>query len=353
MRTLSLLLAIAGFALAIILFSHHDVRSIFGIVVAAGPGLLLAAFFHIVPMTANARAWQRLMPESRPGLRLVTWATWMRESVNGLLPVARIGGEVVAYRVIRRHVERRSDAAASLIADMGLSILSQASFGLFGLALLFVLGGTTAVTAQLAVGVVAMIPLGVGFALAQRYGALAALTRFLHRLFAGRLSGVQTHSLRVDRALRAVHERRRDVRACFLWQLAGWALGAGEIWLALYFLGHPGSLVAGLAIEALIQAVSSAVFLVPAAIGVQEGAFILIGAALGIDAATALALATARRLRDVVIFFPGLIAWQWAEASMRHAKSANPSPGAREPAVNERSVAYSNLSQQRRQEEQR
>jgi len=39
MRTLSLLLAIAGFALAIILFAHHDVRSIFGIVVAAGPGL--------------------------------------------------------------------------------------------------------------------------------------------------------------------------------------------------------------------------------------------------------------------------------------------------------------------------
>ena len=100
---------------------------------------MLAAFFHIVPMTANARAWQRLMPEPPPGLRLVTWATWMRESVNGLLPVARIGGEVVAYRVIRRHVERRSDAAASLIADMGLSILSQASFGLFGLALLFVL----------------------------------------------------------------------------------------------------------------------------------------------------------------------------------------------------------------------
>jgi len=70
----------------------------------------------------------------------------------------------------------------------------------------------------------------------------------------------------------------------------------------------------------LIQAVSSAAFIVPGALGVQEGAFVVIGAMLGIDATTALALATARRLRDVVIFFPGLIAWQWAETRIRNAK---------------------------------
>ena len=52
--------------------------------------------------------------------------------------------------------------------------------------------------------------------------------------------------------------------------------------------------------------------MVPGALGVQEGAFIVIGAALGLDATTALALATARRLRDAIVFFPGLIAWQWA-----------------------------------------
>jgi uncharacterized membrane protein YbhN (UPF0104 family) len=110
-----------------------------------------------------------------------------------------------------------------------------------------------------------------------------------------------------------------------VWQLAGWLLGAGEIWLALSFLGQQRSVLDAVAIEALIQAVSSAAFIVPAALGVQEGAFVVIGAALGIDAASALALATARRLRDVIIFFPGLIAWQWAEARMRNASSRNAS----------------------------
>ena len=77
-------------------------------------------------------------------------------------------------------------------------------------------------------------------------------------------------------------KRRRDVGACFAWQLAGWVLGAGEIWLALRFLGHQRSALDAVVIEALIQAVSSAAFIVPGALGVQEAAFVVIGTTLGI-----------------------------------------------------------------------
>lgn len=69
-------------------------------------------------------------------------------------------------------------------------------------------------------------------------------------------------------------------------------------------------------IESLIQAVSSAAFVVPAAVGVQEAAFLMIGAALGLDPAAALALAGARRIRDAVLFMPGLLSWQLAEGRM-------------------------------------
>jgi putative membrane protein len=324
MKHIGALLAIAGLALAVTLFAREDVGDIVALVIAAGPGLVLAALFHVLPMIANACAWGRLLPElQRPGVRVLTWATWVRESVNGLLPVARIGGEIVAYRIVRRHVARRSDAAASLVADMALAVLSQAGFALLGLVLLFAIGHTSTATAQLLAGVVGMILLGAGFVLAQRAGALSALTRILDRLFAGRLGLAHTQSLRFDQALRAVYARRRDIVACFAWQLAGWALGAGEIWLALHFLGQQRSVLDAVVIEALIQAVSSAAFIVPGALGVQEGAFVVIGAVLGIDATTALALATARRLRDVVIFFPGLIAWQWAETRIRGARSAS------------------------------
>jgi hypothetical protein len=50
---------------------------------------------------------------------------------------------------------------------------------------------------------------------------------------------------------------------------------------------------------------------------VQEGGFILVGGALGLDPSTCLALAAARRIRDLLVFVPGLIAWQFAESSNR------------------------------------
>jgi len=324
MRHVAWGLALAGLALAVVLFARSDVGALVALLLTAGPGLLLASLFHIVPMIANARAWQRLLPaEQRPGLGVMTRATWMRESVNGLLPVARIGGEIVAYRILRRHVERRSDVAASLVADMTLSVLTQSAFALWGLWLLFANDRSSADGRELLMGVVAMAALGAAFMLVQRRGALGGVIGALDRLFEGRLALAHSGSRRFDQALRALYARHLDVAMCLAWQFAAWVLGSGEIWLALQFLGRPRSVLDAITIEALVQAVSSAAFMVPAAIGVQEGAFVLIGAALGIDATTALALATARRLRDAIIFFPGLLAWQQAETRLRQASTAS------------------------------
>jgi glycosyltransferase 2 family protein len=319
-------LALAGIALAIALFVREGIAAVVDLLLAAGPGLVLAAMFHLAPMALNARAWQLLLPGvERTSLRTMTWATWIRESVNGLLPVGRIGGEVVAYRILRRSLIRRTSAAASLIADMALSVVSQAGFALLGIGLLLMLGATTLATPRLLAGLAVMVVLGVAFALVQRAGVMSAVTRVLNRIFAGRLNAAITQSLRLDQAMREIYSRRRDVAACLGWQMAGWIAGAGEIWLALYFLGQHRSVLDAIAIEALIQAISSAAFLVPGALGVQEGGFLLIGAALGIDGATALALATARRLRDLIVFLPGLVAWQRLEVRAQVPKSAKPS----------------------------
>ncbi len=311
-------LSIAGLALAVMLFAREDPSAIISLVVAAGPGLIAAGLFHALPMVLNARAWQRLFerPE-RPTLRALTLATWIRESVNALLPVARVGGEIVAFRMARRSGVSGTDAVATLVADMALSVLTQAAFTVVGLGLMLVVAPAAAVTTQLLAGAAFAAVLGLAFVLLQRSGVAHAIARLADHLAAGRLRGIITESVRLDDALRDLYRRRRDVSACIAWQLAAWVLGAGEIWLALHFLGHPRGVLDAIVIEALIQAISSAAFMIPAALGVQEGGFLLIGALLGIDGATALALATARRLRDVIVFFPGLLAWQRAEARAR------------------------------------
>lgn len=314
MRHLSRLLALAGLILAVILFVREGAGAVLDLLAEAGFGLLLAGLFHVVPMALNAHAWQAILPGARrPDLAAMAWLMWIRESIDNLLPVARIGGEIVSYRLLRRRGVRRAQAAASLVVDVSLSMMSQFAFTLLGLGLLLAAGGSNSLTAQLAFGLLAAASLAALFILAQRAGLFEKVTRLLNRMTAGRLAGVIGHSIRIDRAVRTTYQRSGAVAACFLWQFAGWVAGAGEIWLALYFLHHPVTMLEAVVIEALIQAVSNASFVVPGALGVQEGGFLLIGGALGIGAPTALALAAARRLRDLVVFFPGLVAWQWAE----------------------------------------
>lgn len=308
-------IAAIGLVLAIALFAFEGVGPIVQLLLAAGYGLVLAALFHAVPMLINARAWQVLLvPTARATLPMIAVAIWVRESVNGLLPVARIGGEIAAYRLLTRQGATRVPIAASLVVDLALSLLSQGIFCLLGVALLTGIGGNSAIATQLAGGFVVLVAFGAGFALLQDAGMFETLMRVADRLMAGRWAGLIEQSARIDRAYRTIYRRRRRILSCFAWQFAGWIAGAGEIWIALHFLGHDVGPTRAVILEALVQAISSVAFVVPAALGVQEGGFLLIGAALGIDGPTSLALAAARRLRDMVVFFPGLLVWQWLEA---------------------------------------
>jgi putative membrane protein len=314
MNRLAQVLAAAGLALAVYLFWRGEPAAVWSLIARGGLGIVLAAGLHVFPMALNARAWQVILPRGeRLDLGVMLFAVWLRESVNGLLPVARVGGEIVSYRLLRIYGVRRFAAAASLSVDMALSVLSQLVFALAGVAFWIAHGQWSASARQITLGLGLMMLLAVSFVFVQNAGVFEKMTQIASRLASGRLEQAVGHSARIDRAVRTAYRRRGTIASCFFWQLAGWMAGAAEIAAALYFLGHSVIIADALAIEALIQAIGSAAFLVPGALGVQEAGFLAVGAAFGIDGSTALALAAARRVRDVVVFFPGLLAWQGLE----------------------------------------
>jgi putative membrane protein len=313
MKYLGRVLAAAGLALSIWLFLHDNPTAIVALVRQAGLGLVVAGLIHLLPMALNARGWQVLLPGAgRPTLAAMVRLVWIRESINGLLPVARVGGEIVSFRLMRMIGVRRAPAAASLVVDMGLCMLCQVAVVSLGIGLLAAYR-TDDLMLQLGIGLVIVAPVAALFIFVQYAGPFERVARFMNRFAAGKLDGVLGDSVRIDRAVRAMYRRRGAVIRSLIWQLSGCLAGAAEIWAALWLLGHPIGPTKSLAIEAVIVAVSSAGFLVPGAIGIQEGSFLMIGAVLGLDPATSLALAAARRLRDCIIFFPGLCAWHLAE----------------------------------------
>jgi putative membrane protein len=314
MKRWALLFGLVGLALAIALIVHEGWDGIMSALAIAGWGLVWASLFHIVPMVVNAYAWQFLLARhSRPSLPRMTLVVWLREAVNGLLPVARIGGEVVSGRVLRLQGVPAPAAVGSIIVDMTVSMASQFVFTLVGLGVLAIYSTDMVMIGRVALAVAATIPIVIALLVIQKIGFFGLLYRLLRLLFGEKLAGWVGDPRQLDRAIKALYRRRGRIVQCFLWQTAGWLLGTGEIWLVLYFFDQPVSLAAALAIEALAQAVASAGFIVPGALGIQEGGFLLFGEAFGLTADTALALALARRVRDLLLFSPAVLLWQFGE----------------------------------------
>jgi len=92
-----------------------------------------------------------------------------------------------------------------------------------------------------------------------------------------------------------------------------WFGAAAGTWLILAFIGHPLPYLSVVAIESLLFAIRNAAFIAPSGLGVQEGAYVLLGPLFGLPAEAALALSLLKRGRDIAIGVPMLLSWQLLE----------------------------------------
>ena len=144
----------------------------------------------------------------------------------------------------------------------------------------------------------------------------------------------------LDEAILDLYRRRWLLAGNATGQLAVWVLGAAEIYAALYFMGYEVTIADALLLESLVLATRTAAFFVPGALGVQEGVLVLLGGVVGLGPDVALALSLVKRVRELVIGVPGLLAWQIAEgknllsvsAARRRTADPEASPPAGSPA---------------------
>lgn len=309
-RTLFFL--IAGLALATGLIAWQGMATVAGLMATAGWRLLWLAPYYGLAIVLATASWLALFPAGAKPLPMTALgASWIGFSVNWLLPAAQIGGELVKARLVTGAAVPGAGAFASVVADKTVQALTLVLYALIGLVLLLATVGGVGVAVAAGLFVLLLGPAVWGFYRVQKAGPFAALARLARRLPIG--AALAADAAATDAALAAVYARPRAVIAAGLWRLGFRLLLAGETWLALAFLGHPVSLVEAMILESLGQAVRGAAFAVPGGLGLQEGGFMALGAALGLGPETALALSLAKRVRELVIGLPGLAAWQLVE----------------------------------------
>jgi uncharacterized membrane protein YbhN (UPF0104 family) len=149
--------------------------------------------------------------------------------------------------------------------------------------------------------------------LAQGRGGRGALQRVLGRIAGNAKWGALAALDAVYAALGTLYGRRRALAAGTAVHLVIWFIGVGEVWAGLAAMGYPLSYSEALVIESLLHALRGAAFLVPGALGIQEGGLIALCALFGVPIDAALALSLIKRVADVAIGGPGLVLWQVIE----------------------------------------
>jgi uncharacterized membrane protein YbhN (UPF0104 family) len=294
-------------------------------------GLLMVESLSVLMNTAG---WAMAFP---PGERPVSavrllGARLAGDAVNYLTPSATVGGELLRVRLLGPDVAPSLRWASVSAAKIGQSV-AQAVFLLLGVAIVIpdqaVTRGWLGAPGTVVVAVLA----GAG-ALASAVAFVRAVDRGFWVTARDTLRWIKLGWLLpaswagtghdVDAALARVGRWRSvGLLACFV---AGWAVGALEIYLILRAIGVPVGWKMALALETGAVLIDGILFFVPGKVGTQEGGKVVLFAALGLDPVRGLTVGVVRRIRELAYAVLGLLALGWVSTRAGAGSVLRPTP---------------------------
>jgi putative membrane protein len=310
------LLGLLGGIIFVGLLLRNGVEDVTAAFVQAGWWMAVVCAVHFVPLFLDTVAWWVLFPPGRrPGMGQLFWTRWAGEAVGNMLPATQVGGDLVRARLAAATGTPVGTCAATVVADITVSVFAQILFTLLGLGLLAWKTGQADWTVRAILGsAVAMGAIG-GFYAVQRFGIFRIVGGLISKITSGdSWKGLTDKGRALDAEIRDVYARRRGVIASCTWTFISYIAGAAEVWVALYAVGANPSFRDAIILEAVGQGIRAAMFFMPMGLGVQEGGYVAVGALLGIPAPVALALSLIRRVRELAFGVPGLIGWQVIES---------------------------------------
>jgi putative membrane protein len=301
---------IGGLVLLVLLWRELGMTTVVANLRLVGWGIAPIVLQECLACLANTLGWLAAFARPRPPIRLpqLLAARIAGDAVNYVTPTATLGGEFVRMRLLLGQAAGTSIAASVAVAKLSQTI-GQITFIIVGLAAsLHDTPLPSTIRLGLMGGLAAFSALAGALVLIQRRGMFAPLLRLAQRW------GLQGHAPELTRCLQhldaEIAQFHRNAHGALFLSAAsffvGWALGAVEIYLILWFLDVPITVHRALTIEGLSVAIDGMLFFVPAKVGTQEGGKVLIFTILGLDPAKGLALGSLRRIRELTWALIGL-----------------------------------------------
>lgn len=307
MRALKALYLLIGVALLGVVVAEIDVAEVGGQVTAVGLGFAAIVAVYFVAFALDSVTWHLTIP-SAPFDAAWAYRIWkvrmVGEAFNIVMPAAGMGGEPAKAVLLKKHYGTSyREGTASLILAKTINLIALVVFLVGGFVLM--IGGTSLPAAYEGVAAAGLAALGAGvilFFAVQRFGITSLAGTWISRRPLGRRIEAVLHHVRdMDaRLVRFYRDSRGRFAVAFHLALLNWLLGVVEVYLTLLFVGHPVSWADAWIIEAVAQLVRTGTFFIPASIGAQEGAFLLVCGAITGSPSVGVAVSVVRRLREVI-----------------------------------------------------
>jgi putative membrane protein len=300
-------------------FNYHAVLRAMAPVGWSGSVLVIAA--QLALFAPLGLAWFLVAPGAplrRYGM--FVWGRLMREAASDVLPFSQLGGFVIATRAMVLGGVAGAQVVGSGVVDLTVEIVAQLIYTLLGVGILILrLDGASThdhLIYSVLSGLVIVAMLVAGFVFAQKLG-LAPLERLAMRI----APSAAAQSAEVNRVVETSYGRPARLWVSLATHFGCWIGAALGTWLILWLMGRPLPIISVIAIESLLFAIRNAAFVAPAGLGVQEGAYALLGPLFGLPPEAALALSLLKRARDIAIGVPVLLVWQFLEGRRTRARA--------------------------------
>jgi len=319
-KILKFIFLFAGLGLLAWAMQTVDTARAFELLLDIGYGYILILLIFGMSNYLNTIAWHyNFKPEQAfrfSSLQLFR-IRQIGEAYNVITPLGTMGGEPVKAQLLKDHHGLTfKQGLASLIITRTTLLVGLITFFIPGIILIF---QSESISGELKyvslTGMVIFTILIFLFFLFQITGMLGVLTSWAERLvprWAGHAFLDQLKTL--DGLMSSLYREHPDrpLKSIF-YAFAGWVVGLGELYFALYFLGYDPTLTELWIIEALLQLVKVASFYIPMSLGAQESGLVIIFIALGLPGDMGLAISFMRRIRDLLwVSFGLFLGWGMA-----------------------------------------
>ena len=284
--------------------------------------LYLLIIAHIPTLYFDAMTWVILSKNPKLSLLWSLIIVWISQATGKFFPTGNITGEFVRIYLAVKKGLSTAEATSTVFIDLVI-----ATFSLFLIAIMsfiyFLFGSNDDLLIKHVIYLsLSLLLIFISCVIFYFFISKRILKLFIKKIpsfFAYKIPPQKISSIiRIDRALYQAIKKKAILIKALIFRILGWLGGAFEIYVFLWVIGYDPNIIDVIVIESFSGIIRAVAFFIPAGIGVQELAFIIVGDFVGLNSETSFSIALGRRVREILVGLPAITSWFFLKKKLKH-----------------------------------